>query len=193
MVSSPPGSSVRGISQARILEWVAISSSRGSSQPKLESRSPALQVDSLPSELTNKQQRTHHGLLSDVTKEPPACLGPNGEGEVGDRFCRQSWYESPQEAGPPAVVTWNGAAACGRESGEDGGVCSCRNIGQLTGGTLRWARFLWGQEMVNGPSYCHLRMPGNMTSFSKLRGWGHSGCRGCCLPHGALGRRLNIG
>ena len=31
---SPPGSSVHGISQARILEWVAISSSRGSSQDK---------------------------------------------------------------------------------------------------------------------------------------------------------------
>ena len=31
---SPPGSSVLGISQARILEWVAISFSRGSSQPK---------------------------------------------------------------------------------------------------------------------------------------------------------------
>ena len=30
---SPPGSSVHGISQARILEWVAISSPRGSSQP----------------------------------------------------------------------------------------------------------------------------------------------------------------
>ena len=32
---SPPGSSVHGISQARILEWVAISCSRGSSQPRL--------------------------------------------------------------------------------------------------------------------------------------------------------------
>ena len=31
MDCSPPGSSVHGISQARILEWVAISSSRGSS------------------------------------------------------------------------------------------------------------------------------------------------------------------
>ena len=31
---SPPGSSVCGISQARILEWVAISFSRGSSQPR---------------------------------------------------------------------------------------------------------------------------------------------------------------
>ena len=31
---SPPGSSVHGISQARILEWVAISSSRISSLPR---------------------------------------------------------------------------------------------------------------------------------------------------------------
>ena len=34
MDCSPPGSSVHGISQARILEWVAISFSRGSSQPR---------------------------------------------------------------------------------------------------------------------------------------------------------------
>ena len=34
MDCSPPGSSVHGIAQARILEWIAISSSRGSSQPR---------------------------------------------------------------------------------------------------------------------------------------------------------------
>ena len=34
MVCSPPGSSVHVISQARILDWVAISSSRGSSWPR---------------------------------------------------------------------------------------------------------------------------------------------------------------
>ena len=33
---SPPGSSVRGISQARTLEWLAISSYRASSQPGIE-------------------------------------------------------------------------------------------------------------------------------------------------------------
>ena len=42
---SPPGSSVHAVSQARILEWVAISSSRVSSQLGSEPRSPALQVD----------------------------------------------------------------------------------------------------------------------------------------------------
>ena len=45
-----PGSSVRGILQARILEWVAVSFSRGSSQPRDQTRSPALQADSLPFE-----------------------------------------------------------------------------------------------------------------------------------------------
>ena len=34
MDCSPPGSSVHGILQARVLEWVAMPSSRGSSQPK---------------------------------------------------------------------------------------------------------------------------------------------------------------
>ena len=34
MDCSPPGSSVHGILQARIQEWVAISSSRGSSRPR---------------------------------------------------------------------------------------------------------------------------------------------------------------
>ena len=34
MDCSPPGSSVQGISQARILEWVAMPSSKGSSRPR---------------------------------------------------------------------------------------------------------------------------------------------------------------
>ena len=34
MDCSPPGSSVRGILQARILEWVVISFTRGSSRPR---------------------------------------------------------------------------------------------------------------------------------------------------------------
>ena len=42
-----PGSSVHGILQARILEWVAMPSSRGSSWPRNQTRSPTLQADSL--------------------------------------------------------------------------------------------------------------------------------------------------
>ena len=44
MDCSPPGSSVHGILQA----WIAISFSRGSSQPRIEPGSSALQADSLP-------------------------------------------------------------------------------------------------------------------------------------------------
>ena len=46
----PPGSSIRGILQARILEWVPIPFSRGSSRHRIEPGSPALQAGSLPSE-----------------------------------------------------------------------------------------------------------------------------------------------
>ena len=54
MDCSLPGSSVHEIFQARILEWVAISFSRGSYQPRIEPRSLALQADSLPTELLGK-------------------------------------------------------------------------------------------------------------------------------------------
>ena len=46
MDCSLPRSSVHGVSQPRIPEWVAISSSRGSSQPRDQPVSPALQAAS---------------------------------------------------------------------------------------------------------------------------------------------------
>ena len=54
MDCSLPGSPVHGILQARILEWVAIPISRGSSQPWIEPGSPTLQADSLLSEPPGK-------------------------------------------------------------------------------------------------------------------------------------------
>ena len=47
MDCSPPGSSVRGVLQARMLEWVAMPSSRGSSQPRDETRLCLLQAGSI--------------------------------------------------------------------------------------------------------------------------------------------------
>ena len=46
----PPGSSLHEISQAGILEWVAIFFSRASPKPEIKLGSPALQADSLPTE-----------------------------------------------------------------------------------------------------------------------------------------------
>ena len=51
------------ILQARIPEWVAMPSSRGSSQPTIEPGSPVLQVDSLPSEPPGKPKNTGVGSL----------------------------------------------------------------------------------------------------------------------------------
>ena len=47
MNCSPPGSSVHGILQATVLEWVALPFSRGSSAPGIEPWSPTMQVYSL--------------------------------------------------------------------------------------------------------------------------------------------------
>ena len=54
MDCSLPGSSVHGILQTRILEWVPLPFSRASSWPVIRPRPPALQEDSLPSELLEK-------------------------------------------------------------------------------------------------------------------------------------------
>ena len=54
MDCSPPGSSVHGILQARIAEWVAISFPEKLPNPGIEPGSPALQADSLPAELPGK-------------------------------------------------------------------------------------------------------------------------------------------
>ena len=57
MDCSPPASSIHGILQARILEWVSKPFSTGSSQPGIEPGSPALRAGSLPSEPPGKPKR----------------------------------------------------------------------------------------------------------------------------------------
>ena len=65
---SPPGSSVHGISQARELEWVPFPSPEDLPSPVIKLRSPALQVNSLPTELPGKpiyQLLCSHWIMSD--------------------------------------------------------------------------------------------------------------------------------
>ena len=68
MVYSPPSSSVHGILQARILEWVAISFSKRIFL--IESTSPALQADSLP---LSHQESTHR-VAAAAAKSLQSCL-----------------------------------------------------------------------------------------------------------------------
>jgi len=58
MDCSPPASSVHEIFQARILEWVAISSPGDFPNPGVKPGSAALQADSLPTELQGKPYST---------------------------------------------------------------------------------------------------------------------------------------
>ena len=60
----PMNYTVHGILQARILEWVAVPSSRGSSQPGIKPRSPTLQADSLPAESSYEHRCVINYFLS---------------------------------------------------------------------------------------------------------------------------------
>jgi len=61
---SPPGSSVHGILQAIILEWVAISCPRGSSQPRDQTQVSYIAADALTSEPPGKPQKTENMALN---------------------------------------------------------------------------------------------------------------------------------
>ena len=57
MDCTSPGSSVHGILQARILEWVAIPFSRGFPQPRNRTQVSCIAADSLPFEPPGKLQQ----------------------------------------------------------------------------------------------------------------------------------------
>ena len=71
MDCSPPGSSIHGILQTKIQEWVSFCLSRVSSRPGIEPRTPALQADSLPSELPGKPLMLNSILLCDLLINSP--------------------------------------------------------------------------------------------------------------------------
>ena len=68
---SPQGSSVQGIRQSRILEWVASLFSRGSSWPRDWTKPPALKVDTLPSEPSGKLLK--HSIKFSSQSLPQDC------------------------------------------------------------------------------------------------------------------------
>ena len=68
---SPPGSSIHGISQARILEWVAVPFSSGSSQPRDRTWASPLQADSL---LVWATREASHWIEYSFCKKRSCCL-----------------------------------------------------------------------------------------------------------------------
>ena len=87
---SPPGSSVHGIPQARILEWVSVSCSRGSSQPRDQIRISCIagrffttepQGKPIPActcfQTHNYTQSTQFKIIVEIEFATPAAAGLN--------------------------------------------------------------------------------------------------------------------
>ena len=105
---SPPGSSVRGILQARILEWIAMPYSGGSSQPR-----DWTQVSLIAGRfLTVRATREAHfstllayknkwaSLVAQLVKNPPAMQETQFDSWVQKIRWRREW--------PPTPVFWLG-------------------------------------------------------------------------------------
>ena len=67
MDSSLLGSSVHGILQGRILEWVAMPPPGGLPNPAIKPESPALQAYSLPTEPSGKPKSKLRSITSSLT------------------------------------------------------------------------------------------------------------------------------
>ena len=76
MDCSLPGSSVQGILQARVLQWVSIFFSRRFPDPGIKPGSPALQADTLPSEPPGKSGG-RRGLKQKPRVHVLACMSVN--------------------------------------------------------------------------------------------------------------------
>ena len=92
---SPPGSSVRGILQARILEWVAISSPGDLPNPGIEPGSPTLQADSLPAEPPGKFKNPRVPSLSLLQQ-----IFPTKKSNWGLLHCRWILYQLSYQGSP---------------------------------------------------------------------------------------------
>ena len=104
----PPVSSFHVLFQARILEWIAISFSRGLPNPGIKPKSPALQADALTSEPSGKQDLLELTPKKDVlfiigdwtakvgSQETPGVTGKfvlGVQNEAGQRlieFCQEN-------------------------------------------------------------------------------------------------------
>ena len=99
-LSDPIDYTVHEILQARILEWIAFPFSRGSSQPRMEPRSPEFQADSLPTEPQEKSKNTGVGVLSLLQLTFPAQ-----ESNWGLLHCRWILYQLSYQGSPSNPIS----------------------------------------------------------------------------------------
>ena len=88
-------STVNGILQARILQWVAFPSPGDLPKAGIEPRSPSLQEDSLPAEPLGKPKNTGVGSLSLLQQ-----IFPTQEPNRGLLHCRWILYQMSYQGSP---------------------------------------------------------------------------------------------
>ena len=91
----PMDYTIHGILQARILEWVAFSFSRGSSRPRDRTQVPSSQVDSLPAGPQRKPQNSGVGSLFLLQ-----WIFPTQESDRGLLHCRQIPHQLSSQGNP---------------------------------------------------------------------------------------------
>ena len=111
---SLPGSSIHGIFQATVLEWVAISFSRESSQPRDRTKSPALQADAFHLWVTRAAHKLGLILMGGAKLSKSLIqFSVNGRGCVpsllftrGQTMVRASLVTQRLNHLPPVWETW---------------------------------------------------------------------------------------
>ena len=116
MDCSPPGSSVHGILSGSILEWVVIPFSRGSAWHRDWTRSPALQVDSLPSEPPEKPRYTYIPCFVLFFYFSFRSIFRDRD---GPRDCHTEWSKSEREK----QISWINTYTWNLENGTDKPIC----------------------------------------------------------------------
>ena len=137
-----------GILQARILEWVAMPSSRGLPNPGIKPRYPTLQADSLPAKPQEKPKNTGVGSLFHFQQ-----IFPTQESNQGLLHYRQILYPLSYQGSPtgkihelnePMHVKWF-AECLALSSGIQYIICQFYNFVKLVGKHVirRTARESW--------------------------------------------------
>ena len=106
MDCSLPGSSVHGIFQARVLEWVAIPFSRGSFRPRDWTQVSCIAGDSLPADPAGKPKNTGVGSLSLLHR-----IFPTQGSKPGLPHWRQILYHLRHQRSP-RILEWEAYPFC---------------------------------------------------------------------------------
>ena len=141
MDRSPPGSSVHEILQARVLEWVAISSSRGSSSPRDQNwvsyNSCLCRRNLLPlSHLGNPVIHTCDGILAWKFSHVTTWVNPGNTvlsetvRSQKDKYCARylGWWDSQRQKGK------GGCQGRGERTGGQFSVCKMPALLWMDGG-----------------------------------------------------------